>query len=573
MILWRPPTGDPVSSSKLGSTFGSIENSFSTITGKGVYLGLALTDGGGLLLNISGGTACFSGGATPYAGGSTVLANNITNHIYLTSQFNNSTRFFDAVLVTNVTGTDPSDSIKLGTVITSGGAIVTITPNPLLHMMTVREITNFIDNLILTSAGTVTSVGLTVPTGFAVTNSPITSSGNISFTVTPTGLLKGDGTGILSAVSGTDYVAPGSLGAAAYMPTGNLSGQIPVVNSSNKLDSSIIPVIEITNVFPVANQAAMLALTGASTGDIAVDASQNKSFILAYPPASTLSNWIEILAPGQVLSVAGRVGAVTLTTADVSGLNYGAYMPTGNLIGQLPVLETGNLLNISTIPVITTVKGGTGFSSYTRGDTLYADTTTSLAKLPAAVAGNAVLTSFNNGSYIEPKWQSTLSVAAGGTGLSTIGTGELLVGSSGTTLVPVTASSSTGQILTSAFNGTWYYPVWTNAPSQFTWVTITADTIAAINTGYIINDTALVTLTLPGTAAVGSVVKVTGKGTGGWKVGQPAGLTIYFGFSTSTAGTGGSLASTHLRNSIELVCITPNTEWNVVSSVGNITIV
>lgn len=573
MILWRPPTGDPVSSSKLGSTFGSIENSFTTVTGKGVYSGLSLTDGGGLLLNIAGGAANFSGGTTPYSGGSSVLANNTTNHIYLTSQFNNSTRFFDAVLVTNVTGTDPADSLKLGTVLTAAGAIVSITPNPLLHMMTVREITNFIDNLVLSGAGTVTSVGLIVPTGFLATGSPVTNAGNISFTVTPVGILKGNGTGVLAAVSGTDFVLPSSLGAAAYMPTGNLSGQIPVINASNKLDSSVIPVIEITNVFPVANQAAMLALTGASTGDIAVDASQNKSFILAYPPASTLANWIEILAPGQVLSVAGRTGVVTLTTADIAGLNYGAYMPTGNLVGQLPVLETGNLLNISTIPVITAVKGGTGQSVYVRGDTLYANTTTSLTRLAAAAAGNAVLTSFNNGSYIEPKWQSTLTVASGGTGVSSITQGELLAGSSSNTFVGITAASSVGQILTSAFNGTWYYPVWAAAPTSFTWITITVNTTAAINTGYIINDPALITVTLPGTAAVGSIIKITGKGAGGWKLDQIAGQSINFGFSTSTVGTGGSLASTHLRNSIELVCITANTEWNVISSVGNITIV
>ncbi len=49
-------------------------------------------------------------------------------------------------------------------------------------------------------SGTVTSVGLTLPTGFSVTNSPITSSGNINVTTSLNGYLKGDGSGF-SAVS------------------------------------------------------------------------------------------------------------------------------------------------------------------------------------------------------------------------------------------------------------------------------------------------------------------------------------------------------------------------------------
>lgn len=48
--------------------------------------------------------------------------------------------------------------------------------------------------------GSVTSVGLTMPTGFTVSNSPITSSGNLSVTTTLNGFIKGNGSGF-SAVS------------------------------------------------------------------------------------------------------------------------------------------------------------------------------------------------------------------------------------------------------------------------------------------------------------------------------------------------------------------------------------
>src|SRR5208282_365050 len=60
----------------------------------------------------------------------------------------------------------------------------------------------------------------------------------------------------------------------------------------------------------------------------------------------------------------------------------------------------------------------------------------------------------------------------------------------------------------------------TSASAQnFTWVTISGTTQAmATNTGYIPNNSSLVTGTLPSTAAVGDVIRVAGKGTGGWKV-------------------------------------------------------
>ena len=62
-------------------------------------------------------------------------------------------------------------------------------------------------------------------------------------------------------------------------------------------------------------------------------------------------------------------------------------------------------------------------------------------------------------------------------------------------------------------------------------------------------------------------------GAGGFKIAQGAGVTINFGNLASTTGTGGYLQSTVQRDSIELVCSTANTGWDVVSSIGSITVV
>ena len=107
-----------------------------------------------------------------------------------------------------------------------------------------------------------------------------------------------------------------------------------------------------------------------------------------------------------------------------------------------------------------------------------------------------------------------------------------------------------------------------------TWNEVTGTTqSASVNAGYIANNAALVTITIPTTAAVGDVVRVTGKGAGGWKIAQNAGEIIHFLGTDTTTGTGGSLASTGTYDGVEIVCVVANTEWVVISSMGNITIV
>jgi hypothetical protein len=92
--------------------------------------------------------------------------------------------------------------------------------------------------------------------------------------------------------------------------------------------------------------------------------------------------------------------------------------------------------------------GGTGQSSYAVGDLLYADTTTSLAKLADVAVGNALI---SGGVAAAPSW--------GKIGLATHVDGTLPAGNGGTGL---TSPGTAGNVLTS--NGT----VWTSAlPSGF----------------------------------------------------------------------------------------------------------
>lgn len=108
----------------------------------------------------------------------------------------------------------------------------------------------------------------------------------------------------------------------------------------------------------------------------------------------------------------------------------------------------------------------------------------------------------------------------------------------------------------------------------FAWTEVTGTSQAmAVDNGYIANNAALVTLTLPATAPVGSVVRVAGKGAGLWRIAQNAGNMIHFLGSNTTLGAGGYLEATVRYDAVDLLCITANLEWVVISSVGNITIV
>lgn len=83
-----------------------------------------------------------------------------------------------------------------------------------------------------------------------------------------------------------------------------------------QLGTDQLPPLAISDVFSVASQQAMLALT-AQRGDIAVRTDLGRVFILSTDDATILANWVELVARGDVVSVAGRTGAVVLSKGDV----------------------------------------------------------------------------------------------------------------------------------------------------------------------------------------------------------------------------------------------------------------
>jgi hypothetical protein len=117
--------------------------------------------------------------------------------------------------------------------------------------------------------------------------------------------------------------------------------------------------------------------------------------------------------------------------------------------------------------------------------------------------------------------------------------------------------------------------VWTECINpQSNWIDVTTSALTLVSDrNYVCdNGASLITFTLPTTAAFGTQIQIAGKSSGLWTLVENSGQSINFG-SLSTTATTGSLSSTNKDDYIKLLCTTANTTWNVIGSIGNITII
>jgi hypothetical protein len=213
------------------------------------------------------------------------------------------------------------------------------------------------------------------------------------------------------------------------------------------------------------------------------------------------SVWQKIDQSNLVTSVAGRTGAITLTTADISALSTMSIQAANNVaitggsitgitdlavadggtgastaanartnlglvIGTDVLAPTGSAASLTSFPTfnqnttgtaanvtgtVAAANGGTGQTSYAIGDLLYASASTTLSKLADVATGNAVI---SGGVTTAPSWgkigltthvSGTLPTANGGTNLTSFT-------ANGVTYASSTSALATGSALT--FDGT-----------------------------------------------------------------------------------------------------------------------
>jgi len=112
--------------------------------------------------------------------------------------------------------------------------------------------------------------------------------------------------------------------------------------------------------------------------------------------------------------------------------------------GSTVTIPTGQTLTI--VDGVPVASGGTGLSSFTAGDVLYATGSTTLAKLPKGTAEQVLAM---NAGATAPDWGSidltvlpTITVAKGGTNLSSFTAGDFLYATGATTLAKLAKGSA-----------------------------------------------------------------------------------------------------------------------------------
>lgn len=150
--------------------------------------------------------------------------------------------------------------------------------------------------------------------------------------------------------------------------------------------------------------------------------------------------------------------------------------------------------------------------------------------------------------------------------------GQLLIGSTASPNIKVnTLTAGAGISIT---NGSGSITIATTGTGNVIWQTITASQTLAVNHGYIcVSAGGALALLLPATSALGDIIEITLDGATSWSITQAASQQIRFGNVQTTAGTGGSITSTLPGDTIRMVCQTANLKWNILSSVGNLTVV
>ena len=588
---------------------------------RGLTGAIGLTNGNGIDLSVSGNTLTVSNSGVLTVNGLTGTVINIARTTDTLAQFASTTSAQLASIISNETGgggvlvfnTSPTITTSITTASTSfalvnttattlnlGGAATTLTMGGTSGTASIRNSTLILgntNNSIGTNSGSTNYISIQ-PYGNIYLQPTSTAFGLGSI---PSLIITNDRTSFGQVqISGGDlYLAHKTADGENYNPV-NIVFEGETDDAYETTLTVVDPSADRTITFPDAS--GTVALT---------------------------SGLVSSLSGSTYISVSGSTGAVTITNTGVQTFNGLTGAVTGVTVGGANIFTALNTFNAGISASALTVAGGATFSGNVYADNILdagnetlslndkADTRVAIGDYSANanstyiyLRDNISLINLSNpygdtfigdSNGVDSGYFLTYNAPfgyldGGGSALTNWSTGSfsgLLTASAGIsaaggvtfsgTLKGVTANftglvsstvgfSGSGTNITglvSSFNGLTGAVLADAVP----WSVITADQTAVINKGYFTNKSTLLTLTLPSTAAVGSVLRVSGMTASGWKIAQNASGVIHFGKTDTTVGVTGYIQSTLARDAVELICCVADNEWNVLSSVGNITIV
>lgn len=348
----------------------------------------------------------------------------------------------------------------------------------------------------------------------------------------------------------------------------------PTVNDRSNFNIGDLWVnIQAEDLFVLVSLAQGVATWVSLTGNAA------STFVTDSGSAAPLGGVLNLLGDGLNISTSGSGNTVTVALA--TDLTITDLHLTGNLTVDGDTVLNGSLtLTGFTNGVLTVNNSGVvGEVTTTNHSLLVGNANGTITSLGAATNGQLPI----GRTGLDP----VLSTITAGSGISvTNGAGSITIATTGSTGGAVTFHTDSGDATASGnaitiagaggvtTSGSGATVTINGTGTGITWNTVsgTSASLAAHN-GYITNNGSLVTLTLPATATVGDTIYITGLGAGGWTIAQNSGQLIHFGSAVTTTGVGGSLSSTNQYNTITLVCTVTNTTFNVLASIGNITVV
>lgn len=191
---------------------------------------------------------------------------------------------------------------------------------------------------------------------------------------------------------------------------------------------------------------------GTTNGDSGFVLTTNNPITIGGASGTSLV-WAQFSGSGTI--VAGNGLTKTGSTIDVGGtadritVNADTIDIASTYVGQSSITTLGTISTGTwSATTIAANKGGTGQTTYAVGDILYADTTSSLAKLAGVATGNVLI---SGGVTTAPSWgkvgltthvSGTLAVGNGGTGATTFTSNGVLLGNTTGAVTATTAGSA-----------------------------------------------------------------------------------------------------------------------------------